>query len=88
MAETDFDRWLSDKSPEIKALAAEFPPSLMLQFPDGAMLYIVGYTDDDEVVVTRVYPWAKEGDYDRAMAAAEIIPAHVLRLPNTRVRVN
>lgn len=68
--------WLESRPAPVRALAAEFPFGTVLSLPDGSPLYVLGYTEDDKLIVSLLSPW---DDYDAAVEAQERVCARHFR---------
>ncbi|HEX4605380.1 MAG TPA: hypothetical protein VH724_15375, partial [Candidatus Angelobacter sp.] len=60
----------------VQALAKEFPLNTSFQIEDGDKWYLVGYTEDDKLIVSRFDPFK---EYTRAMEDRSYICASHIR---------
>jgi hypothetical protein len=58
----EMQAWLETRPECVKSLAQEFPPGTSLDV-DGVVHYVVGYTENDMLLISRVDPY---DDYDGA----------------------
>lgn len=70
------DGWIASRPQCVQALVAEFPRGTSFREPDGTILWVIGYTETDEVILTRANPYH---DYDRALAGCFLVPVSDLR---------
>lgn len=57
--------WLMTRPACVQSLALEFPLGLAARVDDGPLLYLVGYTEDDRLIMSEVNPG---DDYHGALA--------------------
>lgn len=55
--------WLKTLPESVRKLAAEFPLGMLLEGPNGEAWHLIGYTEDDMLIITPVNPGE---DYDAA----------------------
>lgn len=68
--------WLLTRPAKVKALAREFPIGTAIKV-EASELYVFGYTEDDSLIVTPVWPPTEE-NYAEAMARrVRLCAAHV-----------
>lgn len=61
------DEWLATRPDSVRTLAAEFPLGSQVDLPDhGGVHYCIGYTEDDQLILSPVHPG---DDYDASMEA-------------------
>lgn len=73
--EQGIEDWLNSRPLCVRRLACEFPPGARITAPDGVFV-IIGYTDDDELLIT---PEQYIADYDAAVEHHLCICASHLR---------
>lgn len=69
------DDWLKTRPECVQKLAAEFPLGLPLQL-DNAMYFVIGYTEDDSLVISSTHPGH---DYDTAYETRQRVCAQHVR---------
>jgi hypothetical protein len=70
-----WEDWLATRPPKVRALAQEFPVGLVLEDEDGCQLHVIGYTEQDHLIVSPVSP---DLDYHAALASrCYLCAAHV-----------
>ncbi len=53
----ELEKWLADRPESVKALAREFPPgTVFIGVPNNTRVYVLGYTENDVVICSRVNP--------------------------------
>lgn len=57
--------WLKTRPKSVQKLAAEFPLGSECEGRNGEILFIIGYTEDDAIVLTPINP---SDDYESACA--------------------
>lgn len=67
--------WLASRPESVQKLAAEFPGGTVIMF-DGVSHHILGYTEDDTLILSPVNPGV---DYDSAMSNRVYLCAQHLR---------
>lgn len=67
--------WIASKPECVRKLIDEFPPFSVFAL-DGVTWYLIGWTESDRLIVSRVDPHV---DYETAMASREHICAQHLR---------
>lgn len=79
MTKEDFDRetaaWLKERPECVQALAREFPVNISVEI-GGALLYLIGYTEDDKLILSDVNPCL---DYEQAIEQRQYLCASHLR---------
>lgn len=70
--EKALEAWIASRPECVRQLAARFPPGDRIEGPSGTIYYIIGYTEDDMLIVSPVKPWE---DYDAALANKHYICA-------------
>lgn len=72
----EYERWLKTRPECVQALAAEFPPMMGVAGPDGEVLMVIGWTEDDKLIVSPINPGE---DYEGSRAARKYVCAAHLR---------
>lgn len=78
----DYEAWLKTRPAKVQALAEEFPIGHAIEIDDDDILYVVGWTEDDVLVVSEVSPeqmYASRQAYEEAMERRQHICAQHLR---------
>lgn len=70
-----YQGWLATRPECVQKLAAEFPLGTVVQH-DGTNLYLLGYTEDDTLIMSEIDPGV---DYDGANASKVYFCAGHLR---------
>lgn len=73
--QANWEAWLSARPACVQALAREFPIWMVFNTPEGQM-WVMGYTESDEVLLTPIDP---REDYDGALAMHRQVHATCLR---------
>ncbi len=73
-AAADFNEWLHSKPESVRKLAGEFP--IGVYDIDGVMMYLIGYGECDELILSRINPVV---DYEGAVKAQIYVCASHLR---------
>ncbi len=68
-----FEKWLATRPESVQKLGREFPPGTYFRDEEGTNLYVVGYTEYDQVIASLVNPAT---DYDKAMLDENKLYAH------------
>lgn len=75
--EQAWKEWIATRPECVQKLAAEFPPGTKIIFEgDGTIAFIIGYNEDDSLIITKVDP---SRDYQKALEARRYICAEHLR---------
>ena len=74
MLQARFNHWLKSKPRVIRQLANRFPINSQVVL-DGVMHYLLGYTEDEMLIVSPVLP---SQDYDGAIEQRKYVCAHHL----------
>jgi hypothetical protein len=71
------EKWIASRPPSVQALARRFPVGEVVQISDDPVRYILGYTENEMLIVSQTDPRV---DYDKAVATKEYLCAdHVER---------
>jgi len=70
------EAWLASRPECVQKLAAEFPHGTQVTDASGTVFYLLGYTEDDRLIVSPISPF---DDYDRAMEERTYVCAEHLR---------
>lgn len=76
MCDETIEEWLKTRPECVQKLAAEFPHGSRFQTPSGEILYLVGYTEHDSLVVSHIDPFE---DYPAALNNKKYIHAECAR---------
>ena len=82
MNSPDFRRWLLTRPPAVQALAKEFPHGSSFKIEDWPALYVIGWTEDDTVILTAMPPhvmFASHEKYEEGYEARVYLCAKHLR---------
>ena len=60
-----WEAWLATRPECVRKLAAEFPLGTEMDI-NGVIYYLIGYTENDMLIISNVNPWE---NYDQAYAA-------------------
>ncbi len=71
--------WLESRPEKVQKLAAEFPLGTVIRTPAGVDLYLLGYTENDGLVMSAIDP---SKDFDGAVASKVFVHAECAR-PST-----
>lgn len=69
---TTIEEWLETRPDSVKKLHAEFPFGSTFQGPNGEHLYLLGYTEDDKLILSEANPGK---DFEKARATQKFICA-------------
>lgn len=61
----EFEAWYASRPAAVQALVRKFPAGATVVRLEGVDHFVLGYTEDDKLIVSQVDPTS---DYDRAMA--------------------
>lgn len=70
------DEWLKTRPECVQKLAAEFPVGDTVEIDGEPDHFVIGYTEDDKLIVTPIWPG---DDYEAAMEARAYVCAHHYR---------
>jgi hypothetical protein len=76
----DWEEWLLSRPPSVQKIAREFPAGLRFLDPGLGSLWLIGYTEDDELILTRTNPFL---DFGRASQADRTLLMNLARFRNT-----
>jgi hypothetical protein len=71
--------WVVSRPASIQALIREFPPGCVITDHDDDDWYVLGYTEDDRLIIVPFWPWPGHDRYERALAAKRYAHAAHLR---------
>lgn len=66
-----WQEWIESRPPSVQQLAAKFPPESKFVI-HGVRYYLLGYTEDEVLIVTKVNPAL---EYESAMESKEYVHA-------------
>ena len=69
---SEMDEWLSTRPECVQALAREFQIGSPVCTKDGEMMWLIGYTERDQLILSPIHPSA---DYDKALASRVVVCA-------------
>jgi hypothetical protein len=81
-ASTAFKEWLLSRPGSVQALAREFAHGASVQIGDGPLLYVIGWTEGDALILTAMPPdimFSSEEKYREGFDARVYICAAHLR---------
>lgn len=68
--------WVATRPATVQALLKEFPPGSIFHEPDGGKAWLIGYTESDELILTRSNPYV---DWEAANTARFFCDAQLVR---------
>jgi hypothetical protein len=77
--------WVVSRPASVQALIAEFPPGCVITDDHDDDWYVLGYTEDDRLIIVPFWPWPGEDRYDHALRNKQY--AHAAHLRDGSVRV-
>jgi hypothetical protein len=80
---SQFEEWLKSRPASVQRLAHQFPPGSKL-LVDGKEHYVIGWTEDDFLVLSDVHP---SENYDASVARKHHMCAAHVRSGETRCEV-
>ena len=78
--DVELGEWLKSKSDGVQLLALEFPAGTTFLNSDGILLWLVGYTDGNALLMSPIDP---HKDYDAAAASYVRVEANDVRNANS-----